>query len=177
MKSCAVVPARDLSKVMTTAPASPVPASNRSFPASSVSRNWGEFGLKKLLGCGSKVSAKAGLPWARPIVSAASITARWPRWTPSKLPIATTIPLGIAAWGVESRITIKSDGMGWGLQLWPDAGGTVTWPPPPSQAERSRLTGCLRADATGWGEVTGLLRSRAVSRLVRVSVLGVQDGG
>ena len=32
-----------------------------------------------LSGCGSKVST----------VSASSITARWPTWTPSKIPIAT----------------------------------------------------------------------------------------
>src|SRR5205085_304077 len=35
--------------------------------------------LKKLRGCGSKVSASAGLPCDRPISSAAAITARWPR--------------------------------------------------------------------------------------------------
>ena len=109
MKSCAVVPARPLSKVITTAPESPVPASSRSLLASSVSRNWGVFGLKKLRGCGSKVTASAGRPWARPICRAAAITARWPRWTPSKLPIATTAPLGMAAAGVVSRITVKSD--------------------------------------------------------------------
>ncbi len=76
MKSCAVVPARPLSKVMTTAPASPVPASSRSFEVSSVSRNWGEFGLKKLRGCGSNVTASAGRPCTSPIRSAAAITAR-----------------------------------------------------------------------------------------------------
>ena len=67
MKSCAVVPARVLSKVITTAPFSPVPASSRSLLASSERRNCGLFGLKKLRGCGSKVTANAGLPWARPI--------------------------------------------------------------------------------------------------------------
>src|SRR5690349_11036227 len=111
MKSCAEVPARALSKVITTAPASPVPASNRNLLVSVVSRNCGLFGLKKLRGCGSKVKAKAGLSWARPIRSAAPITARWPRWTPSKLPIATTVPLGIAEAGVVSRITVNSDGI------------------------------------------------------------------
>ena len=64
MKSCAEVPARDLSKVITTAPASPVPASSRSLLASSDRRNCGLFGLKKLRGCGSKVTANAGFPWA-----------------------------------------------------------------------------------------------------------------
>ena len=62
MKSCADVPARPLSKVITTAPASPVPASSLSLLVSSVRRNCGLFGLKKLRGCGSKVTAKAGLP-------------------------------------------------------------------------------------------------------------------
>src|SRR6185369_9404372 len=87
--------------------ASPVPANSRSLLVSSERRNWGLFGLKKLRGCGSKVTAKAGLPWLRPICRAAAITARWPRWTPSKLPMATTAPLGIASAGVVSRMTVK----------------------------------------------------------------------
>src|SRR5258708_2046166 len=62
MKFCAVVPARAMSKVITTAPASPVPANSRSLAVSSVSLNWGEFGLKKLRGCGSNVTASAGQP-------------------------------------------------------------------------------------------------------------------
>src|SRR5215475_3386111 len=109
MKSCAEVPARVLSKVITTAPARPVPARSRSLLVSVVRRNCGLFGLKKLRGCGSNVTAKAGWPCARPIRSAAPITARWPRWTPSKLPIATTAPLGIVEAGVVSRITVNLD--------------------------------------------------------------------
>ena len=35
------------------------------------------------------------------------MTARCPRWTPSKLPMATTAPRGISAAGVVSRITVK----------------------------------------------------------------------
>ena len=58
-------------------------------------------------GMGLEGDCKAGLPWARPIRKAASITARWPRWTPSKLPMATTAPRGISAAGVVSRITVK----------------------------------------------------------------------
>jgi len=69
----------------------------------------GLFGLKKLRGCGSKVTASAGRPWARPICRAAAITARWPRCTPSKLPIATTAPFGMAVAGVVSRITVKTE--------------------------------------------------------------------
>ena len=52
----------------------------------------GASGWKKLRGCGSKVSAAAGRWMARARSSAASITARWPRCTPSKLPMATTGP-------------------------------------------------------------------------------------
>src|SRR6266700_294587 len=115
MKSCALVSALILSKVMTTAPARPVPARSRSFAVSSVSLNWGVFGLKKRRGCGSKVNASAGRPWARPISSAAAMTARWPRWTPSKLPIATTAPLGIALAGVASRIVVKAGIGGWNI--------------------------------------------------------------
>jgi hypothetical protein len=36
-----------LSKVITTAPASPVPANSRSFAASSVSLNWGRVGFER----------------------------------------------------------------------------------------------------------------------------------
>src|SRR5215475_14225881 len=139
MKSCAEVPARALSKVITTAPASPVPASNRNLLVSVVRRNCGLLGLKKLRGCGSKVTAKAGLPCARPIRSAAPITARWPRWTPSKLPIATTAPLGIAEAGVWSRMTVKSLVISTVSQIvvgegQNDARRTVAWPSHISQA-------------------------------------------
>ena len=48
------------SKVSTMAPSSPVAASSRNLAASSVSRNSGSPGLKKVRGCGSKVSAAAG---------------------------------------------------------------------------------------------------------------------
>src|SRR5262245_39975441 len=121
MKSCAEVPARTLSKVITTAPARPVPAKSLSLLVSVVRRNCGLFGLKKLRGCGSKVTANAGLPCARPICRAAPITARWPRWTPSKLPIATTAPLGMVAAGVVSRITVNLDGIS--LRFWSIHGG------------------------------------------------------
>src|SRR5437667_12324018 len=127
MKSCAVVPALFLSKVITTAPANADPAKSRSLAVSSLSLNWGEFGLKKLRGCGSNVTASAGRRWVRAICSAAAITARWPRWTPSKLPIATTDPLGIAAAGVVSRITVKPGAILGILQQTSDGGGTVTW--------------------------------------------------
>ena len=56
-----MVPARALSKVITTAPSSPVPASSRSLVVSSERRNCGLFGLKKLRGCGSKVTRQGRL--------------------------------------------------------------------------------------------------------------------
>ena len=107
MKSCAVVPARVLSNVMTTAPASPVPAKSRSFPASSVSLNCGVFGLKKLRGWGSNVTASAGRPCACAISRAAVDHGAVAEMDAIKLPMATTAPFGIAAAAVVSRITIK----------------------------------------------------------------------
>jgi len=57
------------------------------------------------------------------------ITARWPRWTPSKLPIAITVPLGISAAGVASRITVKSGVIFRNLRQGSGGRGTVTWRP------------------------------------------------
>ncbi len=64
-------------------------------------------GAEETAGCGSKVTAYAGLPSLRAMSMAAAITTRWPRWTPSKLPIATTAPRTISFWGVVSRMTEK----------------------------------------------------------------------
>ena len=106
MKSCAVVPARALSKVITTAPARPVAARSLSLLASVVRRNCGLLGLKKLRGCGSKVSAAAGLPSERARESAAAITVLCPRCTPSKLPMATAALRNVST-GAQSRTTLK----------------------------------------------------------------------
>src|SRR5258707_10656135 len=89
------------------------------------------------------------------------MTARWPRWTPSKLPIATTDPLGIAAAGVVSRITVKPGAMLGILRKSRmgrdgDLGRSMksSGPEPvPARAgicrfSGNRLTGCLRADAS-----------------------------
>ena len=106
MKSCAVVPARLLSKVITTVPASPVTASSRSLLVSSVSLNWGEFGLKKLRVRLERYRQRGPAMRARHLqrrgddgtvaeVDAVEITHRNHR------------SLGIAAAGVVSRITIK----------------------------------------------------------------------
>src|ERR1700738_1472198 len=177
MKSCAEVPARALSKVITTAPSGPVPANNLSLAASSVRRNWGVWGLKKLRGCGSKVTASAGRVCARLICSARAITARWPRCTPSKLPSATTVPLGIAAAGVVSLITVKPGVIsgvlrrsGLGAEPWRGDGCEVK-PGPNRRAAfgisasgisalvyffgGARLTGCLTAADSGGGRTAG----------------------
>ena len=97
-------------KVSTIAPSSPVAASSRSLATSEVRWNDGSSGLKKVRGCGSKVSTAAGrcAAWARSI--AMPITARWPRWTPSKLPMATTGRASRSRPEPSSRTTTK----GWG---------------------------------------------------------------
>ena len=81
------------SKVSTSAPSSPVAASSRSFDRSSVRRNTGSDGRSTLRGCGSNVTAIAGRRARAARERRASITARCPRCTPSKLPIAATAPL------------------------------------------------------------------------------------
>src|SRR4051812_27906915 len=102
---CAVKAANAASNVRTSAPSRPVAASRRSFDFSSVRRNTGSDGRSTLRGCGSKVMAIAGASSAAARASAMSITARWPRCTPSKLPIAATAPLNRATRGASSRTT------------------------------------------------------------------------
>ena len=92
MKSSAEVLARPASNVMTTAPSSPVAASRRNLSRSLESWNSVSCGLKKSRGCGAKVKAAALRPSFLARLSAAPMTARWPRCTPSKLPTATTAP-------------------------------------------------------------------------------------
>ena len=104
--NCSAVSAAKLaSKVSTSAPFSPVAASRRSFDVSSVRRNTGSDGRNTFRGCGSNVIAIAGASSAPARARAASITARWPRCTPSKLPIAATAPLNCATRGELSRAT------------------------------------------------------------------------
>ena len=91
-KSSALSAAKAASKRSTIAPSSPVDASSRNLLRSSVRRNNGSCGRKKLRGCGSKVSAAAGRCSAAARCRAVAMTAWWPRCTPSKLPIATTAP-------------------------------------------------------------------------------------
>src|SRR5262249_6238614 len=61
-------------------------------------------------GCGSKVSAAAGRESALARASAAAITARCPRCTPSKLPMATTAPSRAWSAGASPRMTISGSG-------------------------------------------------------------------
>src|SRR5215472_14121532 len=122
-KSCAESPASAASKRSTIAPLSPVAARSRSFARSSVRRNSGSSGRKKLRGCGSKVSAAAFRPSALARASAAAITARWPRCTPSKLPMATTAPS--SAWSADASprtTTNGSLGGGWSVMSGAETG-------------------------------------------------------
>ena len=100
------------SKVSTSAPVRPVAASRRSFDRASVRRNTGSDGRSTLRGCGSNVTAIAGAPSAVARAIAASITARWPRCTPSKLPIAATAPLQRGQPGASSCTTRNGSSVG-----------------------------------------------------------------
>ena len=93
MKSSAAVPASPASKVMTMAPSSPVGGEQAQLVA--LARELEQRLLRpeeaarmRREGQGRRLAAER----ARRARSAASITARWPRCTPSKLPIATTAP-------------------------------------------------------------------------------------
>ena len=74
-------------------------ASTSSTPASAISSARASIevsiegacsGRSTAIGCGSKVTATTGTPRASASSRARAITARWPRWTPSKLPMVTT---------------------------------------------------------------------------------------
>ena len=103
---------------------------------------------------------------------AASITARWPRWTPSKLPMATTAPRGISAAGVVSRITVKPvviSGILHGFlgirgsrgtrsdrdAAAPSKSSRAGGEPKRMQSGVPRLTRCLTAAARAWGRTAG----------------------
>src|SRR5215471_13432884 len=122
MKSSAESEASARSNVSTSAPLSPLAASRRSLVVSSVSRNSGTSGRRKRRGCGSKVSATAGPPRACARAVAAPITARWPRCTPSKLPIAITPPLNAATAAESSRTTRNGRVEPAGSLLWNGSG-------------------------------------------------------
>ena len=73
------------SKRITTISSTPSPSSTSRFTSSELISFGACSGCSTSSGCGSKVST----------VSAPSITARWPRWTPSKVPIATSRARGL----------------------------------------------------------------------------------
>ena len=68
-----------LSNGMTTSSSTPSPSITSRFTSKGMISFGAASGLITLSGCGSKVRT----------VSALSITAWWPLWTPSKTPIAT----------------------------------------------------------------------------------------
>src|SRR6267143_1402798 len=157
MKSCAVVPARPLSKVITTAPASPVPASNRSFEVSSVSRNWGEFGLKKLRGCDNGAVAE---------VDAIEITHR------HHSSLGDCGRRGVIADNSKARrhfedssAQVRVGGGDRDLGAAMKSSGGPSRPAPASGAivyfcGGDRLTGCLTADASPWWRTAGVSARR-----------------
>ena len=67
-------------------------------------------GCSTATGCGSKVTATVGQVEPAPVSSSWVSTARWPRWTPSKLPMVTTqgrSSSGVAA-GSVNRCTLDT---------------------------------------------------------------------
>ena len=71
--------ANSRSKGITTSSRTPSPSITSRFTSKGMISFGSAAGWRTSSGCGSKVST----------VSAPSITAWWPRWTPSKVPIAT----------------------------------------------------------------------------------------
>ena len=79
MNSSALRWANSSSKGITTSSRTPSPSITSRFTPNGMISFGSAAGCRISSGWGSKVST----------VSAPSITARWPRWTPSKVPIAT----------------------------------------------------------------------------------------
>src|SRR6266404_2144181 len=75
---------------ITTTPSIPEAHSSSSLSSGARMRRGAREGASTLAGSGSKVRAKAVPEAARARSIAAFKIARWPRWTPSKLPSATT---------------------------------------------------------------------------------------
>src|SRR5690606_26691858 len=76
-----------------TMPSRPRAAAMRVLASSVVRRNMKGAGAKTSRGCGSKVSITAGTPAACARSRSRRSTNWWPRWSPSKLPMATIAPL------------------------------------------------------------------------------------
>ena len=104
----ALRPASAASKVMTIMPSRPRRARDFAFVRIGASRKIVFAPRKKSLGCGSNVSTAQGRPSFSASASARRITATWPRWRPSKLPIATTAPSSPAGGAVGSMARMKS---------------------------------------------------------------------
>ena len=83
---------REKALVKGTTSSSSTPRASISWPLRPIGvRTAGRSsGRSTAIGWGSKVRAIAGSPRAATISSARRMTAWWPRWTPSKVPIATT---------------------------------------------------------------------------------------
>ena len=83
--------------------------SGAAFTPVVVRSSGGSSGLRTRSGWGSNVTTLARVPWARAQSRADPITRRWPRCTPSKVPIATARPSGAS--GTSSRPVDVHDGI------------------------------------------------------------------
>ena len=92
-KSCGLRCAMSPSKVSANSASTPRSASSRALVRKRRQPETFRRGRKYSCGCGSKLSTASGLRRASAWILASAIRARWPRCTPSKLPIATTAPL------------------------------------------------------------------------------------
>jgi hypothetical protein len=89
--------ARGASKGSSKRVSTPSISSRCALACAFISRKGGASGANHSRGCGSKVSTPRGAPSRR----ARSMTAWWPRWTPSKFPMAAEALR--ASGGIEER--------------------------------------------------------------------------
>src|SRR5687768_2654165 len=89
MKRCAESVARRASKRATCTCRTPAAASSSSLSRSRLSRAGAASGAKNSRGCGSKVSTQEVKSSSAALAVTRSMSARCPRWTPSKLPIVS----------------------------------------------------------------------------------------
>ena len=99
MKSSAVRCANSSSKGITTSSSTPSPSITSRLTSKGMISFGSASGWRTSSGCGSKVRT----------VSAPSITARWPRWTPSKVPIATWRGRGSASGSGVTSMSASAD--------------------------------------------------------------------
>src|SRR5690606_22675616 len=89
---------------MTSTASRPVPSSSSSRCSRPVSRAGARSGCSTATGWGSKVTATEASPSSRARETTVPSTARWPRWTPSKLPRVATLgpkPAGMSSSEVQ----------------------------------------------------------------------------